>query len=387
MKSFILLLSENRKVQELKIEKIEPFLVDRWLLVRVYTDEDLVGNGEAGLWAHHKMVYEAIRELGQYYIGKDPARIEHHWQAVSRNTHFMGSVLSAAISAMDIALWDVVAKSVDLPVYKLLGGKCRDKVRVFSNVIGETLEQLAESASNSVKQGFTALRVTPFSRDTTMQTPTKVVKTAVEMVKAIRESVGYEVDLGVEIHRNLSPGEAVILAKELEPHNLLFYEDPVGPESIDALDYVARHVNIPIATGERTYNMWQFKELIDRKTVSLIRPDISLAGGFTHCKKIAALAEASFVGVFPHLMGSPVNTAAQVQLDAAIPNYVLQESNIIRPPLSEIVDQPVKLERGYVIVPDRPGIGVEIDEDVLTKYPYRPRKITGDFYEDGSVAH
>ncbi|MCW4026245.1 MAG: galactonate dehydratase [Candidatus Bathyarchaeota archaeon] len=371
----------------MKIEKIEPFLVDRWLLVRVYTDEDLVGNGEAGLWAHHKMVYEAIRELGQYYIGKDPARIEHHWQAVSRNTHFMGSVLSAAISAMDIALWDVVAKSVDLPVYKLLGGKCRDKVRVFSNVIGETLEQLAESASNSVKQGFTALRVTPFSRDTTMQTPTKVVKTAVEMVKAIRESVGYEVDLGVEIHRNLSPSEAVILAKELEPHNLLFYEDPVGPESIDALDYVARHVNIPIATGERTYNMWQFKELIDRKTVSLIRPDISLAGGFTHCKKIAALAEASFVGVFPHLMGSPVNTAAQVQLDAAIPNYVLQESNIIRPPLSEIVDQPVKLERGYVIVPDRPGIGVEIDEDVLTKYPYRPRKITGDFYEDGSVAH
>jgi galactonate dehydratase len=387
MKSFILPPSKSRKVQELKIERIEPFLVDRWLLVRVYTDEDLVGNGEAGLWAHHRIVYEAIRELSQYYIGKDPTRIEHHWQAVSRNTHFMGSVLSAAISAVDIALWDIVAKSVNLPVYKLLGGKCRDKVRVFSNVTGETLEQLAESASKSVKQGFTALRVTPFSRDTTMQTPTKVVKTAVEMVKAIRESVGYEVDLGVEIHRNLSLGEAVILAKELEPYNLLFYEDPVGPESIDALDYVARHVNIPIATGERTYNMWQFKELIDKKTVSLIRPDISLAGGFTHCKKIAALAEASFVGVFPHLMGSPVNTAAQVQLDAAIPNYVLQESNIIRPPLSEIVDQPVKLERGYVIVPDRPGIGVEIDEDVLTEYPYGPRKITGDFYEDGSVAH
>jgi galactonate dehydratase len=387
MKSFILPPSKSRKVQELKIERIEPFLVDRWLLVRVYTDGGLVGNGEAGLWAHHRMVYEAIRELSQYYIGKDPTRIEHHWQAVSRNTHFMGSVLSAAISAMDIALWDIVAKSVNLPVYKLLGGKCRDKVRVFSNVTGQTLEQLAESASKSVKQGFTALRVTPFAKDTTMQTPTKVVKTAVEMVEAIRESVGYEVDLGVEIHRNLSLGEAVVLARELEPYNLFFYEDPVGPESIDALDYVARHVNIPIATGERSYNMWQFKELIDKKTVSLIRPDISLAGGFTHCRKIAALAEASFVGVFPHLMGSPVNTAAQVQLDAAIPNYVLQESNIISPPLSEIVDQPVKLERGYMIVPDRPGIGVEIHEDALTKYPHRHRKITGDFYEDGSVAH
>ena len=371
----------------MRIEKIEPFLVDRWLLVRVYTDEDLVGNGEAGLWAHHRMVYEAIRELSQYYVGKDPTQIEHHWQVISRNTHFMGSVLSAAISAIDIALWDIVAKSVNLPVYKLLGGKCRDKVRVFSNVAGETLEQLAESASRSVKQGFTALRVTPFSRDTTTQTPTKVVKTAVEMVKAIRESVGYEVDLGVEIHRNLSPGEAVILARELEPYNLLFYEDPVGPESIDALDYVAGHVNIPIATGERFYNMWQFKEIIDRKTVGLIRPDISLAGGFTHCKKIATLAEASFVGIFPHLMGSPVNTAAQVQLDVAIPNYVLQERNIIKPPLTEIVDQAVKLEKGYVIVPDRPGIGVEINENALAKYPYRHRKITGDFYEDGSVAH
>ena len=371
----------------MKIKKIEPFLVDRWLLVRVYTDEDIIGNGEAGLWAHHKIVYEAIRELSRYYVGKDPTLIEHHWQVVSRDTHFMGSVLSAAISAIDIALWDIVAKSVNLPIYRLLGGKCREKVRVFKDVTGATLEQLAEDAANSVKQGFTALRVIPFSRNTTTQTPTKVIKTAVEIVKSIRESIGDEVDLGVEVHRNLSIGEAIILARELEPYRLIFYEDPIGSESVDALAYVARHVNIPIATGERFYNIWQFKELIDKKTVSLIRPDVSLAGGVTHCKKIAALAEASFVGIFPHLMGSPVNTAAQVQLDAAIPNYVLQESNTIEYPLSEIVDEPLKLERGYMIVPNRPGIGVEINEDALAKYPYRSRKITGVFYEDGSIAH
>jgi len=167
----------------------------------------------------------------------------------------------------------------------------------------------------------------------------------------------------------------------------LFYEDPIGPESVDALAYVASHVNIPIATGERFYNIWQFKELIDKKTVALIRPDVSLAGGITHCKKIASLAEASFVGIFPHLMGSPVNTAAQVQLDAAIPNYVLQESNAIEPPLSEIVDKPLKLERGYMIVPNEPGIGVEIDEDALVEHPHMSRKITGVFHEDGSVAH
>jgi len=220
-----------------------------------------------------------------------------------------------------------------------------------------------------------------------METPSKVIKTAGETVKSIRESIGNEVDLGVEIHRNLSPGEAIILARELEPYGLLFYEDPIGPESVDALAYVASHVNIPIATGERFYNIWQFKELIDKKTVALIRPDVSLAGGITHCKKIASLAEASFVGIFPHLMGSPVNTAAQVQLDAAIPNYVLQESNAIEPPLSEIVDKPLKLERGYMIVPNEPGIGVEIDEDALVEHPHMSRKITGVFHEDGSVAH
>ena len=371
----------------MKITRIAPYLVDRWLLVRVHTDEGLVGNGEAGLWAHHKMVYEAIHELSNYYVGKDAKLIEHHWQVVSRNTHFMGSVLSAAMSAVDIALWDILGKSVGLPVYQLLGGRCRDKVRVFNNVVGATLEQIAESASSSVKQGFTALRVTPFSRDTTKQTPTKVVKTAVEIVKTIREAVGDEVDLGVEIHRNLSPGVAITLARELEPYRLLYYEDPIAPESVEALAYVAPHVRIPIATGERFYNIWQFDELIAKKTVSLIRPDVTLAGGITHCKKIAALAEASFVGIFPHLMGSPVNTAAQVQLDAAIPNYVLQESNIVRPPLTEIVNEAIKLERGFMIVPSRPGIGVEINEETLAKYPYRPSEITGVFHDDGSVAH
>ena len=371
----------------MKIKEIKPFLTYKWLLVRVYTDEGIVGNGEAGLWAHHNMVYEAVRELSKYYVGKDPTRMEHHWQTVSRNTHFMGSVLSAALSAIDIALWDITAKSVGLPVYKLLGGKCRSKVRVFANVVGDTLDELASDAERKVKQGFTALRVTPFFRGSEKQTPTETINTAVDIVRTIREAIGYSVDLGVEVHRNLSPGEAVILARELEPYRLLYIEDPVAPQSIDGLEYVARHSKIPIATGERFYSMWQFKEIIDRKCVSLIRPDISLAGGFTHCKKIAAIAEASFIGVFPHLMGSPVNTAAQLQLDAAIPNYILQESNIAKPPLSKIVDEPVRLEDGYMIVPDRPGIGVEINEDALTEFPYEPREIMGTFREDGSVAY
>jgi galactonate dehydratase len=291
----------------MKIVSVKPFLVGRCLLVRVYTDEGIIGNGEAGLWAHHRTVFHAIQELSEYYVGKDPARIEHHFQVVSRNTHFMGAVLGAAMSAMDIAMWDILGKALDRPVYQLLGGKCRDRIKVFAGVGGNTLHARAESAVRGVEAGFTSLRTTPFFPGFEQQTSTKVIKTAVEIVKAIRDAVGDEIDLGLEIHRNLAPDEAIILAGELAPYRILYYEDPIAPQSEDALEYVARHVNIPIVAGERSYNIYQYKELIDRKVVSMIRPDLSVAGGFTQTRKIAALAEASFVGVFPHLMGSPVN--------------------------------------------------------------------------------
>jgi galactonate dehydratase len=372
----------------MKIVSVKPFLVDRCLLVRVYTDEGIVGNGEAGLWAHHRTVFHAIQELSEYYVGKDPTRMEHHFQVVSRNTHFMGAVLGAAMSAMDIAMWDILGKSVNRPVYQLLGGKCRDRIKVFAGVGGNTLDQRAASAIQGVERGFTSLRTTPFFPGFEQQTSTKVIKTAVEIVRAIREAVGDEIDLGLEIHRNLTPDEAIILAGELAPYRILYYEDPVAPQSEDALEYVARHVNIPIAAGERSFNMYQYKALIDRKVVSMIRPDLSVAGGFTQVKKIAALAEAAFVGVFPHLMGSPVNIAAYAQLDAAIPNYVLQDgARTAVHRLNEIVDQPLTLEKGHIIVPDRPGIGIEVRENKLADFPYRPHQITGYFHADGSVAH
>lgn len=369
----------------MRIERITPYLVDRCLLVRVYTDAGVVGTGEAGLWAHHKLVYEAINDLANYYVGKDPTRIEHHYQVVSRDTHFMGSVLSAAMSAIDIALWDILGKVLNRPVHQLLGGKCRDKVRVFANVGGDTLDQRAASARASVERGYTSLRTMPFFPGWEAQPPTRYIGAVVDIVRAIREAVGYDVDLGLEIHRNFGPDEAVVLANELAPYRILYYEDPVAPESLEALRYVARHVNIPIAAGERCFTLYQFRELIDSGTVGMVRPDLSLAGGITQCKKIAALAEASFVGIFPHLMGSPVNLAAYVQLDAAIPNYALMESG--SEALDEIVEAPLAREGGHVIVPDRPGIGVEIREDKLAAFPYRPHTITGAFRADGAVAH
>ena len=371
----------------MKIKRITPFLVDRCLLVRVYTDEGIVGTGEAGLWAHHGMVYAAIKDLSEYFLGKDPFRIEHHYQVVSRDTHFSGAVLSAALSAIDVALWDILGKSLGKPVYQLLGGKVRDKVRVFATVAGTTLEQCADSARQSVAQGYTSLRTQPFFPNWEQQPASKVIGDAVAIVRSIREAVGDTIDLGVEVHRNLSPTEAIVLAGELTPYRLLYYEDPLAPESLEALRYVAQHIQIPIATGERFHTLYQFAELLATRTVSMIRPDLSLAGGFTQGKKIAAVAEAAFVGVFPHLMGSPVNMAAFLQLDAAIPNYVLQESYPAADALNEILEEPLQREGGYVIVPDRPGIGVEIREHMLQKFPYRPHKISGNFATDGAVAH
>lgn len=371
----------------MKITDIKPFLVDQYLLVRVYTDSGIVGNGEAGLWMHHRPTAQAIEDFRSYFVGKDPRQIEHHHQVVTRHAHFMGGVISAALSGIDVALWDILGKSVDLPVYQLLGGKCRDRVRVFENVRGETYEERAESARQRVNEGFTALRMTPFFSGFEARDSTEVISTAVEMVATVREAIGDGVDLGLEIHRNLTPDEAITLAKELEPFKLKFYEDPLPPESVQAHEYIAKHVDIPMALGERSYNIFQFKELVDKKIAAFLRPDVSVAGGFTQVKKIAAIAESAFVQIFPHLMGSPVNNAAFTHLAAAIPNYYVKEANAHKDAQSSLVDRPFEVRDGYREVPDRPGIGVEIDEDAVKDHPFKGREIAGNFWTDGSVRH
>lgn len=371
----------------MKITRIKSFLTGRCLLVRVYTDRDLVGNGEAGLWAHHPVVAAAIEELAEYFVGRDPRRIEHHFQTVSRSAHFAGSVLSAALSAIDVALWDILGKEAGLPVYQLLGGRCRDKVAVFGGIGGSTLEEVGESARQAVADGYTTLRLGPFFPGFEQRTSAEVVDDAVAMVAAAREAAGDRVDLGVEIHRNLRPDEAITLAAELKPFRLKFYEDPLVPESEEALEYVAAHIDIPLAVGERSYSFFQFKELIDRKVASFIRADLSLAGGLTQVKKIAALAESALVQLFPHLMGSPVNGAAFAHLAAAIPNYAFMESQRDLGIAAELVDEPFAEEGGFRELRERPGIGVEIDERACAEIPFEPVKIGGFFHADGSVAH
>ena len=376
----------------MKITDVRTIFVDRYLIVQVYTDEGIVGLGESGAWGYLEASGGAVETFKRYLIGQDPLRIEHHWQYMYRWTHFRGAAIMGALSAIDIALWDIAGKYFGVPAYQLLGGKTRDKARVYYHVFGDTKEKLIEGCREAKRQGFTAVgHLTPFLDEDHdvpfFKTHVDKMRDAIDTVAQYRDAVGSDVDLCIEIHRRLTPAEAIVLARGIEQYYPFFYEDPILPDSFDAMALVAQNIHIPIATGERLHTIYEFEALLSRGAVQYVRPDVCLAGGLTHSKKIAALAEAHHVGVVPHNPLSPVSTAACIQLAACIPNFALQEyplgENV--PPKSDIVKSTLKLENGFLIIPDAPGIGIELAEDAAERYPYRPRKVHTRQHVDGSV--
>lgn len=376
----------------MKITAVEPLLIDRYLFVQVHTDSGLTGLGESGTWGYLEVSAKAVEAFAGYLVGQDPLRIEHHWQYMYRSTHFRGAAIMGAISAIDIALWDIAGKHFGVPVYQLLGGKCRDKARVYGHVFGGTTEALVQGCIDAKQRGFTAVgHLTPFLDEPAdvplFQTHAAKMGEAIDRVRQYRQAVGDAVDLCVEIHRRLSPAEAIVLARGIEQYHPFFYEDPILPDNFDAMALVAQNVHIPIATGERLHTIYEFQMLLQRGAVQYVRPDVCMAGGITHCKKIAALAEAHHVGVVPHNPLSPVSTAACLQLAACIPNFALQEYPLgeDRPPKSEIVTSLPRLEDGFLVIPDRPGIGIELAPDAQQRHPYRPRGLRTRLHVDGSV--
>jgi galactonate dehydratase len=376
----------------MKITDLETLFIDRYLFVRVHTDAGITGLGESGAWGFLEASAGALQTFKTYLIGQDPLRIEHHWQYMYRSTHFRGAGIMGALSAIDIALWDIAGKHFGVPCYQLLGGKCRDKARVYYHVFGHTKDELIRGCVAAKEQGFTAVgHLTPFLDEPRevpyFQTHAEKMSDAIQTVAAYREALGNSVDLCIEIHRQLTPAEAIVLARGIEPYQPFFYEDPILPDNFDAMGLVAANIHIPIATGERLHTIYEFEMLLQRGAVQYVRPDVCLAGGLTHSKKIAALAEAHHVGVVPHNPLSPVSTAACLQLAACIPNFALQEYPLgeNQPPKSEIVANSIKLERGFLIIPDAPGIGIELAEDAAERYPYRPRTLRTRLHVDGSV--
>ena len=274
----------------MKIKSVTPLMIDQYLLVKIETDNGLVGIGESGAWGFLEASASAIKKFSDYLVGKDPLLIEHHWQYMYRFSHFRGSAIMGALSSIDIALWDIMGKHFQAPVYQLLGGKVRDKARVYYHVFGDTKEKLISGIIQAKKDGFTAVvHLTPFldenRNERYFKTHADKIDDAIETVKNYREAVGNEVDLCIEIHRRLTPTEAVQLGRGIEKFNPFFFEDPITPDNFDEMAYVADKINIPIATGERFTSLWEFQMSLSRNSVQYVRPDVCLVGGISGAKK------------------------------------------------------------------------------------------------------
>ncbi len=357
----------------MKITSLELFVVPpRWLFLKISTDEGLVGWGEPIVEGRAQTVQAAVREMEEYLIGRDPDQIEDIWQVLYRSGFYRGGPISmSAIAGIDQALWDIKGKRYNLPVYQLLGGPVRDKLRVYSWIGGDRPSDVAQSARERAAAGFDALKMNATEELHYIETFDKV-EAVIERVAAVREAVGSSMGVAVDFHGRVHKSMAKVIAKELEPYHLLFIEEPVLPENNEALRDIANHTSTPIATGERMFSRWDFKRLLQDGYVDIIQPDPSHAGGITETRKIAAMAEAYDVAVAPHCPLGPIALAVCVQIDAVTPNVFIQEQSLgihyneSNDLLDYLNDSSVfKYEDGYVKLPQGPGLGISVNEDFV----------------------
>jgi galactonate dehydratase len=369
----------------MKITKLETFFVKpRWVFLKVHTDEGFVGWGEPAVEGWSRSVAAAVHEMGRYLIGQDPRRIEHHWQAIYRGAFYRGGpVLTSALSGVEQAMWDVTGKWLGVPVHQLLGGAVRDRIRVYCHVGGGSLDAYAKSARAGVEKGFSAIKTGLFEAVRFVESKAFVARAA-ERMAVLRQAVGDEVDIGVDFHGRVGPAMAIELAEAIKPYHPMFIEEPCLPENVDAMARVARATTVPIATGERLFTKWAFREVLEKGAAAILQPDLSHAGGIFEVRKIAAMAECYYAGVAPHCPLGPVSLAACLQLAACTPNFVCQEQVNLG---EGYLKAPFVVKQGYVDVPTGPGLGIEVDEEALAGKLYdggweTPRL----WHEDGSVA-
>ena len=356
----------------MKITDMELFQVaPRWLFLKISTDAGIAGWGEPILEGRASTVRAAVNELKDYLIGKDPLRIEDHFQVLYRGGFYRGGpILMSAISGIEQALWDIKGKYYNAPVHELLGGAVRDKLRVYVWIGGDRPDDVGEQAKKQVAAGFTALKMNGTGEMNYIDSYSKIDE-AVARMAAAREAVGPDVGIAVDFHGRVHKAMAKILVKELEPFRPMFIEEPVLAEHNDALREVARHTTVPIATGERMYTRWGFKELLQQGYADIIQPDLSHAGGIYECLKIAAMAEAYDVSIAPHCPLGPIALASCFQLDSCTPNFIIQEQSLgihynQGSDLLDYLADPGVFGydgSGYVAIPKGPGLGIEINED------------------------
>jgi galactonate dehydratase len=381
----------------MKITDYELFEVPpRWLMLKVSTSDGTVGWGEPIIEGRAKTVRSAVEELmDNYLLGKDPLRIEHHWQRMYRGGFYRGGpVLMSAIAGIDQALWDIKGKHTGLPVYDLLGGRTCDRIRVYQWIGGDRPSDVGDAAKEKVSEGFTALKMNVTSELRSIDTPA-AVQEACDRIAEVRDAVGDDVDIGVDFHGRASKSMAKRLAKALEPYDPMFIEEPVLSGHNDALPQIAQTTTIPIATGERMYSRWDFKEIFEQGTVDLIQPDLSHAGGISEVKKIASMAEAYDVALAPHCPLGPIALSACIQVDACTPNTLIQEQSLdihynrTNDVLDYLEDPGVfTYDDGYVELPKDPGLGIEIDEEFVREQAERDVNWHNPIWrhDDGSIA-
>ena len=363
----------------MKIEKINSYLARDQFIVEIITDKGISGVGQSACWAYPEAVKAIVDRFKNILIGKDPFMIEEINQLLMRTGPFRGSVLSGAISCIDIALWDIKGKYFETPIWNLLGGKVRNKVRlhlllgiIYGNSKSKN-EGLYESAKKAVKDGFTALKIDPLPDNYYDLSLDQLIKETISTVAALREGAGSEVDIILEIHRKLTPMTSVHLAESIKEFNPMFFEDPIQIDSIISQSDIAKKVSIPIANGERMHSIWEFRELLANGGPQYVRPDVGLAGGITQTKKIASIAESYHSALITHNFLGPILTAASVHIDVSIPNFITQEYSLgDESEKNNYLISSLKREGGYIITPEKPGLGIEINKEIINQVPYEP---------------
>jgi galactonate dehydratase len=388
-----------------KITSIETLVcharMRNWIFVKIETDQPgLIGWGEATLEWHTRAVVGAVEDLAQLLIGEDPTRVEHLWQMMYRQHfwHGNGAVRGTAIAGIDLALWDILGKSLGVPCHHLWGGRVRDYIRLYCHLGGGKMEdfydtkpedakRFADLARAVVADGFTAFK----SMAVPEQLPLEgiaPVKYAAACVAAMREAVGDRIDIMVDCHARPSPRMGLLFAKALEPYGLYFFEEPCWPEHMDGIAEIQRAVATPIATGERLTSFYAFKELFEKRAASVVQPDITHCGGLTATRRIAAMAEAYGITVAPHNPQGPVSTAASIEFGFSTPNYLICEAvHQDVPWRDDIVNWGFRVEKkGRLVYPsERPGLGVEINEAEIAKHPFEQEVSRRSYGRDGSV--
>jgi len=343
----------------LKITKLETFLVKpRWLFLKVHTNAGIVGLGEPITEGRALTCAEAVKEIEPYLVGKDPRRVVHHWQAIYRHAFYRGGpILTSALSGIDQALWDIKGKALGVPVYELLGGPTRDRVRVYAH--GDSVEALR----SGMAKGFTAFKTGPAKKRPAryIETPA-AVEYAAERFAELRQAAGKEIDIAIDFHGATSPATAKLLIKALEPYQPMFVEEPINCQEHDIMAEIARGTFLPIATGERVFTKWGFREVLEKKAATVLQPDLCHAGGITEVRLIAGMAEAYYATIAPHNPLGPISLAAGVQMAASIPNFLCQEQVSLG---EGYLKKPFTVRNGYLDLPTGPGLGIELDENAM----------------------